>query len=161
MAIRRDEAVMGSGWWWLEISKELRKCWTSINKVTCIGVWTNLTISIPELWLVPQHSLLLLQRMATRKGIGQVHTPLSPLEILISWPQPKRPTSKESQQVPTDCMTGALLVPWDLQYVLQNIFDNEEFVGGTGAVDAQVGWACNHSHEEWWQVPPFAPSHFQ
>jgi len=30
------------GWWWWEIGRRRKDCWTSINKVTCVWVWTNL-----------------------------------------------------------------------------------------------------------------------
>ena len=33
------------GWWWWEIGRRRKDCWTLINKVTCVGVWTNLELA--------------------------------------------------------------------------------------------------------------------
>ena len=40
--IGRSSISDDGGWWWWEIGRRRKDCWTLINKVTCVGVWTNL-----------------------------------------------------------------------------------------------------------------------
>ena len=40
------------GRWWREIGSLEKECWTSINNVTCIGVWTNLVETESISWAI-------------------------------------------------------------------------------------------------------------